>query len=93
MTRVGREVTGGRLDRESGDVRAHVVGVDPGLNRTGYAVMSLAGGELLLHEAGVIRSTSKLSLAERVAEVSAREAGEGASIESLIRVALKRLAR
>ena len=31
--------------------------------------------------------------AERVAEVSAREAGEGASIESLIRVALKRLAR
>lgn len=33
------------------------------------------------------------SHAERVAEVSAREAGEGASIETLIRVALKRLAR
>jgi Holliday junction DNA helicase RuvA len=31
--------------------------------------------------------------AERVAEVSSREAGEDASIESLIRVALKRLAR
>ncbi len=69
MTRVGREETGGRLDRESGDVRAHVVGVDPGLNRTGYAVMSLAGGELVLHEAGVIRSTAKLSLAERVSEI------------------------
>jgi len=33
------------------------------------------------------------SHAERVAEISAREAGEGASIESLIRIALKRLAR
>ncbi len=33
------------------------------------------------------------SHAEQVAEVSAREAGEGASIETLIRIALKRLAR
>jgi Holliday junction DNA helicase RuvA len=33
------------------------------------------------------------SQAERVAETSSREAGEGASIESLIRIALKRLAR
>ncbi len=33
------------------------------------------------------------SHAERVAEVSAREAGEGASIETLIRIALKRLAK
>jgi crossover junction endodeoxyribonuclease RuvC len=49
--------------------RAHVVGVDPGLNRTGYAVMSMAGGELVLHEAGVIRSTAQRSLAERVAEI------------------------
>ena len=49
--------------------RAHVVGIDPGLNRTGYAVMSLVGGGLVLHEAGVIRSTSQRSLAERVAEI------------------------
>ncbi|MCS5635723.1 MAG: Holliday junction branch migration protein RuvA [Myxococcota bacterium] len=33
------------------------------------------------------------SQAERVAELSAEEAGDGASIESLIRIALKRLAR
>jgi holliday junction DNA helicase RuvA len=33
------------------------------------------------------------SQAERVADTSSREAGEGASIESLIRIALKRLAR
>jgi Holliday junction DNA helicase RuvA len=33
------------------------------------------------------------SQAERVVDVAAAEAGEGASIESLIRVALRRLAR
>ena len=45
------------------------MGIDPGLNRTGYAVMSLVSGGLVLHEAGVIRSTARQSLAERVAEI------------------------
>ena len=45
------------------------VGIDPGLNRTGYAVMSRCDGKLVLHEAGVVRSTSGGSLAERVAEI------------------------
>lgn len=49
--------------------RAHVVGVDPGLNRTGYAVMSMVDQKLVLHEAGLVRSTTDRSLAERVAEI------------------------
>ena len=42
--------------------RANVVGIDPGLNRTGYAVVSRCDGKLVLHEAGVVRSTSGLSV-------------------------------
>ena len=56
-------------DTEHDGQRAHVVGVDPGLNRTGYAVMSLSARKLVLREAGVVRSTSSRSLAERVAEI------------------------
>jgi crossover junction endodeoxyribonuclease RuvC len=48
------------------------LGVDPGLNRTGYAVMQRQGRSIKLHEGGVIRSTPSLSLSERV-----REIGEG----------------
>ena len=40
-------------DAQHDGERAHVVGVDPGLNRTGYAVMSRSDGKLVLHEAGV----------------------------------------
>ena len=46
-----------------------VVGVDPGLNRTGYAVLGRGARRPLLREAGVIRSTPKLTLAERVREI------------------------
>jgi len=49
-----------------------VLGIDPGLNRTGYAVLAPRGRQPWLREAGVIRSTPKLSLSERV-----REIGEG----------------
>lgn len=48
------------------------LGIDPGLNRTGYAVIERGGGGPVLREGGVIRSTQKLSLAERVLEI-----GEG----------------
>ena len=65
---------------------------------SGLRVASAAGGggdrevreELL---SALVNLGYPRAQAERVAEVSAREAGEGASIESLIRVALKRLAR
>jgi len=45
------------------------LGVDPGLNRTGYAVLARCGKTLELREGGIIRSTQKLSLAERVQEI------------------------
>lgn len=45
------------------------VGIDPGLNRTGYAVLVPGAGRPRLHEGGVIRSTPARSLAERVFEI------------------------
>ena len=46
-----------------------VLGVDPGLNRTGYAVMERSADRPVLREGGVIRSTASLSLAERICEI------------------------
>ncbi len=45
------------------------LGIDPGLVRTGYALLERSKNGPALIEAGVIRSTSKLSLAERVHEI------------------------
>ncbi len=45
------------------------LGVDPGLNRTGYAILVRGQRSPVLKEGGVIRSTPKLSLAERVHEI------------------------
>lgn len=45
------------------------LGIDPGLNRTGYAILKRGARGPILHEGGVIRSTQKLSLAERVLEI------------------------
>jgi crossover junction endodeoxyribonuclease RuvC len=46
-----------------------IVGIDPGLNITGYAVIESAGREVKLVEAGVIRGTSKGNLAARLQEI------------------------
>ena len=46
-----------------------VLGVDPGLNRTGYAILERTADRPVLREGGVIRSTASLSLAERVLEI------------------------
>lgn len=46
-----------------------VLGIDPGLNCTGYAILERGVRGPVLREAGVIRSTAKLTLAERVAEI------------------------
>src|SRR5262245_10645578 len=48
---------------------ARVLGVDPGLNITGYGVLEVAQGGPRLVEAGVVRGRARLSLAERVAEI------------------------
>lgn len=45
------------------------LGIDPGLNRTGYAILARTPRGPALREAGVIRSTPKTSLAERVLEI------------------------
>lgn len=46
-----------------------VLGVDPGLNRTGYAILERSTCDPILREGGVIQSTKDLSLAERVLEL------------------------
>ena len=46
-----------------------VLGIDPGLNRTGYAILERSSHGPVLREGGVIQSTKTLSLAERVLEI------------------------
>jgi crossover junction endodeoxyribonuclease RuvC len=46
-----------------------VLGIDPGLNTTGYAVLEYVGGQPRLVEAGVVRGKTGGVLAERVQEV------------------------
>jgi crossover junction endodeoxyribonuclease RuvC len=45
------------------------LGIDPGLNRTGYALLERTSSGPRLLEGGVIRSTPARSLAERVHEI------------------------
>jgi len=46
-----------------------ILGVDPGLNVTGYGVVEVAGGRLRVCEAGVVRGRARGSLALRLAEI------------------------
>lgn len=46
-----------------------VLGIDPGLNITGYGVLELHAGQLRLVEAGVIRGRDRTSLAKRLDEI------------------------
>jgi crossover junction endodeoxyribonuclease RuvC len=46
-----------------------VVGIDPGLNTTGYGVLDFIAGQPRLVEAGVVRSKARGSLGERVKEI------------------------
>lgn len=48
------------------------LGVDPGLNRTGYALLERTSDGPRLREGGIVRSTAKRPLAERLCEI-----GEG----------------
>jgi crossover junction endodeoxyribonuclease RuvC len=49
-----------------------ILGIDPGLNTTGYGVIEVTSGRRLhLCEAGIIRGKSNGSLAARVAEIHA----------------------
>lgn len=46
------------------------LGIDPGLNRTGYALLERSSHGPVLREGGVIRSTRGHTLAERVHEIA-----------------------
>jgi crossover junction endodeoxyribonuclease RuvC len=46
-----------------------ILGIDPGLNTTGYGVLDFARGKPRLIEAGVVRGKARGSLAERVEEI------------------------
>ena len=48
-----------------------LLGIDPGLQRTGWGVIAVDGNRLRPIAAGVLRSTSSRSLAERLAELHA----------------------
>ena len=63
-----------KLQIENGKLKideppARYLGIDPGLNRTGYAVLEWGLRGPVLREGGVIRSTQKLSLSQRVLEI------------------------
>ena len=46
-----------------------ILGIDPGLNITGYGVLEAEGGRLRLCEAGVVRGKSRGSLTRRLLEI------------------------
>jgi len=46
-----------------------ILGVDPGLNITGYGVLEVVDGKLRLCEAGIVRSRARGALADRLAEI------------------------
>jgi crossover junction endodeoxyribonuclease RuvC len=48
---------------------ARILGIDPGLNVTGYGVLEPASPGVRLIEAGVVRGTARQSLAQRLDEI------------------------
>jgi len=48
-----------------------ILGVDPGLNITGYGVLEVARGRIQVCEAGVVRGRAKGSLPQRLVEIRA----------------------
>ncbi len=48
-----------------------ILGIDPGLNLCGYAVIQTEGGRERLLEAGVIRTEARRPLAERLVQIAA----------------------
>ena len=53
----------------AGPQHERYLGIDPGLNRTGYTLLSRTEGGPQLEEGGIISSTRSHSLAERVTEI------------------------
>jgi len=53
----------------NGEATIRILGIDPGLNVTGYGVIEIQCGRIKLCEAGVVRGTSGASLVRRVHEI------------------------
>jgi crossover junction endodeoxyribonuclease RuvC len=49
--------------------KTRVLGIDPGLNITGYGVLDFSGQDLSIVEAGVVRSKRSNTLGQRLAEI------------------------
>ena len=47
----------------------HILGVDPGLRITGYAILDTEGRKPVLCEGGVIRSQADRPLEQRISEI------------------------
>lgn len=58
-----------------------ILGIDPGLNTTGYGVLEFVARKAQLIEAGVVRGKRGATLAERVAEIHAGVADVIASLK------------
>ena len=56
---------------EPGTSKLRVLGIDPGLNITGYAAVDFGAGEPVIIEAGTIRTDPKGDLAERITQIHA----------------------
>ena len=46
-----------------------ILGIDPGLNTTGYGVIDIEGGKVRMCEAGIVRSRAKSSIESRLCEI------------------------
>ena len=53
----------------AGSSQYRVLGIDPGLIVTGYAVVAFGRGEPAIVEAGAIRTSDKASMGERIAQI------------------------
>jgi len=48
-----------------------VLGIDPGLNVTGYAAVDVGAGEPAIVEAGTLRTNARAEMADRIAQIHA----------------------
>jgi crossover junction endodeoxyribonuclease RuvC len=63
------------IARPQGGYPTRILGVDPGLNITGYGIIDEADGRLRLVEGGVVRTKAAHPLAERVSQIHEGIAG------------------
>jgi crossover junction endodeoxyribonuclease RuvC len=72
------------MDAEMSAPVLRILGVDPGLNITGYGVLEVARGGVKICEAGVVRGRSKGALGARLDEIHAGVAEVIASLQPAV---------